>query len=132
MCLIGALPWFRGCLLFLSQLLGGIAASALVSCMFPGQLNVDTTLGGNTSVTRGLFIEMMLTAQLVFTIFMLAAEKHRGTFIAPVGIGLSLFVAEMTGKCLNLFLHHLLNANHPKASSLLADHSTQPDPLAQQ
>lgn len=28
---------------------------------------------------------------------MLAAEKSRATFIAPVGIGLALFVAEMTG-----------------------------------
>ncbi|QDS73599.1 hypothetical protein FKW77_001611 [Venturia effusa] len=97
MCLIGALPWVRGVLLFIVQLLGGIAASALVSCMFPGPLNVQTSLGGNTSVVQGLFIEMMLTAQLVFTIFMLAAEKHKGTFIAPVGIGLSLFVAELTG-----------------------------------
>ncbi|TLD37015.1 Phospho-2-dehydro-3-deoxyheptonate aldolase [Venturia nashicola] len=97
MCLIGALPWVRGCLLFIVQLLGGIAASALVSCMFPGPLNVQTSLGGNTTVVQGLFIEMMLTAQLVFTIFMLAAEKHKGTFIAPVGIGLSLFVAELTG-----------------------------------
>ncbi|RYP71231.1 hypothetical protein DL771_004923 [Monosporascus sp. 5C6A] len=34
---------------------------------------------------------------LVFTIFMLAAEKHRGTFIAPIGIGLSLFIAELMG-----------------------------------
>jgi len=41
---------------------------------------------------------MFLTAELVFTIFMLAAEKHRGTFIAPIGIGLSLFIAELTGK----------------------------------
>lgn len=40
---------------------------------------------------------MFLTAQLVFTIFMLAAEKHRGTFIAPIGIGLSLFIAELMG-----------------------------------
>ena len=40
---------------------------------------------------------MFLTAQLVFTIFMLAAEKHRGNFIAPVGIGLSLFIAELMG-----------------------------------
>ncbi|EHK97447.1 putative Aquaporin-1 [Glarea lozoyensis 74030] len=40
---------------------------------------------------------MFLTAELVFTIFMLAAEKHKGTFIAPIGIGLSLFVAELTG-----------------------------------
>ena len=28
---------------------------------------------------------------------MLAAEKHKGTFIAPVGIGLSLFIAELVG-----------------------------------
>jgi aquaporin related protein len=37
---------------------------------------------------------------------MLAAEKHRGTFLAPVGIGLALFVAELasvlfTGGSLN-------------------------------
>jgi predicted methyltransferase MtxX (methanogen marker protein 4) len=29
--------------------------------------------------------------------FMLAAEKHRGTFLAPVGIGLALFIAELAG-----------------------------------
>jgi len=97
MCLIGALPWIRGALLVFTQILGGICAAALVSCMFPGVLNVRTTLGGGTTIVQGLFIEMFLTAELVFTIFMLAAEKHKGTFIAPVGIGLSLFVAELTG-----------------------------------
>ncbi|KAF2653043.1 aquaporin [Lophiostoma macrostomum CBS 122681] len=97
MCLIGALPWIRGTLLFVTQILGGIASSALVSCMFPGSLNVQTSLGGGTSIVQGLFIEMFLTAELVFTIFMLAAEKHKGTFIAPVGIGLALFVAELSG-----------------------------------
>jgi aquaporin related protein len=65
--------------------------------MLPGRLNIRTSLGGGTTVVQGLFIEMFLTAQLVFTIFMLAAEKHRGTFIAPVGIGLSLFIAELFG-----------------------------------
>lgn len=73
------------------------AASGVVSATFPGEMNVSTTLGGNTSVVQGLFIEMFLTALLVFTIFMLAAEKHKGTFLAPVGIGLSLFVAELAG-----------------------------------
>lgn len=29
---------------------------------------------------------------------MLAAEKHKGTFLAPIGIGLSLFIAELSGK----------------------------------
>lgn len=37
---------------------------------------------------------------------MLAAEKHRGTFLAPIGIGLALFVCELaavffTGGSLN-------------------------------
>ena len=97
MCLVGALPWFRGALLFVAQLLGGICASAVVLCLFPGPLLATTGLTGGTSLAQGVFIEMFLTAELVFTIFMLAAEKHRGTYLAPIGIGLSLFLAELTG-----------------------------------
>ena len=97
MMIVGAVPWLRGCLVIISQLIGGISAAAVVSALYPGQLNVRTTLGAGTTRTQGLFIEMFLTAELVFTIFMLAAEKHKGTFIAPVGIGLSLFIAELSG-----------------------------------
>ena len=97
LCLVGAVPYIRGLLVFTSQLLGGIAAAGIVSVLFPGPLNVKTDLRPGTSITQGLFIEMFLTAQLVFTIFMLAAEKHKATFIAPVGIGLSLFIAELSG-----------------------------------
>lgn len=75
-----------------------MAASGVVQVLFPGPMNVSTTLGGGTTIARGVFIEMFLTAMLVFTIFMLAAEKHKGTFIAPIGIGLALFVAELTGE----------------------------------
>ena len=97
MCLVGALPYIRGCLIMVSQVVGGIAAAGIVSALFPGPLNVQTSLRKGTSIAQGLFIEMFLTAQLVFTIFMLAAEKHKATYIAPVGIGLSLFVAELSG-----------------------------------
>ncbi|KAL9102035.1 MAG: hypothetical protein Q9163_002768 [Psora crenata] len=97
MCLVGALPYIRGVLLLITQILGAIASAGVVSALFPGPLNVRTTLGGGSSIVQGLFIEMFLTAQLVFTIFMLAAEKHKATFIAPIGIGLSLFIAELTG-----------------------------------
>lgn len=97
MCLVGALPYIRGVLLAVSQILGAISAAAVVSVLFPGLLDVRTSLRIGTSITQGLFIEMFLTTQLVFTIFMLAAEKHKATFIAPVGIGLSLFIAELTG-----------------------------------
>ena len=97
MSLVGGLPWSRAALLVVSQVLGGIAAAGIVSVLFPGPLNVRTSLGGGTTVVQGLFIEMFLTAQLVFTFFMLATEKHNATFFAPFGIGLSLFIAELTG-----------------------------------
>ncbi|KAL7926525.1 aquaporin-like protein [Trichoderma austrokoningii] len=40
---------------------------------------------------------MFLTAQLVLTVYFLAVEKHRSTFLAPVGIGVSVFIAHMAG-----------------------------------
>ena len=57
-------------------------------------------------MAQGVFIEAVCTAELVFTIIMLAKEKHRATFIAPVGIGLALFIGEVvavfyTGGSLN-------------------------------
>ena len=97
LCLVGGMSPIRGILITIPQLLGGITSAAVVSALFPGPLNVKTALSAGTSVSQGLFIEMFLTAQLVFTIFMLAAEKHKATFIAPIGIGLSLFIAELTG-----------------------------------
>lgn len=49
---------------------------------------------------------MFCTAMLMFAIYMLAGEKHKATFLAPVGIGLALFLCELfatglTGGSLN-------------------------------
>ncbi|KAJ5624810.1 hypothetical protein N7510_001119 [Penicillium lagena] len=87
----------RGLFVFPAQLVGGIAAAGVVSCLFPGPANFGTRLGGGTSISQGLFIEMFLTAQLVLVIIMLAVVKHKSTFLAPVGIGLAFFVCEMVG-----------------------------------
>lgn len=97
MVLVGALTPLRGALLTLSQILGGITGAAIIQAITPGTLNVRTTLGGGTSVAQGLFIEMFLTSLLMLAILLLAAEKHKATFIAPIGIGLALFVAELLG-----------------------------------
>lgn len=97
MVLIRAISLVRAICLFIAQIVGGILASVLVRYLFPENFNVRTTLGGGASLAQGIFIEAILTAELVFTIYMLAAEKHRATFIAPVGIGLALFIAEMVG-----------------------------------
>ena len=63
-----------------------MSAAAVVEAILPGPLVVSTTLTAGTTTSQGLFLEMFLTAQLVFTIFMLAAEKHRANFIAPIGM----------------------------------------------
>ncbi|CAJ2505087.1 Uu.00g124810.m01.CDS01 [Anthostomella pinea] len=106
MYLVKAIPLTRAWFLFVSQILGSLLASVIVRYLFPQNFNVRTTLGQGTTVAEGVFIEAVCTAQLVFTIFMLAKEKHRATFIAPIGIGLSLFISEMvavqfTGGSLN-------------------------------
>jgi len=90
MMVVGAVPWLRGCLIIFSQLCGGIASAAVVSALYPGPLNVRTTLGAGTSKAQGLFIEMFLTAELVFTIFMLAAEKHKG-YVQSVYLASSIY-----------------------------------------
>lgn len=125
MCLVGALPYVRGLLLTVAQILGAIAAAGVVYVLFPGPLNVRTSLRIGTSISQGLFIEMFLTAQLVFTIFMLAAEKHKATFMAPIGIGLSLFTAELTGRSLSSE-PNLDYANRPQVCSIPAVLSTLP------
>jgi aquaporin rerated protein, other eukaryote len=38
---------------------------------------------------------MFLTAELVLVVFMLAVEKHKSTFLAPVAIGLTLFTCHL-------------------------------------
>lgn len=98
MVLSGHLPPMRGLILFPAQILGGMVAAALVSCMFPGDINsVQTRLSQGTSIAQGLFIEMFLTCILVFTVLMLAGEKSNDTPVAPVGIGLALFIGELAG-----------------------------------
>lgn len=97
MCLVGSLSYLRGLLVILSQIVGAIAAAALVDGLLPGPLTVRTTLGGGISIVRGLFLEMFLTALVVLTVLLLAAERHRSNHLAPVGVGLSLFVAHLFG-----------------------------------
>lgn len=92
----GGVGLIRLGLVIVAQLLGSIAASALVVGLLPGDgIAATTGLADDTSVVRGLFIEAFLTAELVFIIFMLAIEKHRATAVAPVGIGLALFICEL-------------------------------------
>jgi aquaporin related protein len=78
MLLCRAISPVRATLLLVAQLSGSIFSSFVVSVLFPTNFNVRTTLSSGTGLVRGVFIEAVLTAELVFTIFMLAKEKHKG------------------------------------------------------
>ncbi|KAL6864630.1 aquaporin-like protein [Trichoderma novae-zelandiae] len=95
--LVGAVKPLRGLLIFPTQLVAAIAAAAVTDALLPGPLLVANKLSSGTSISRGLFIEMFLTAQLVITVYFLAVEKHRATFLAPLGIGLAVFIAHICG-----------------------------------
>jgi aquaporin related protein len=98
LCLVGAVPWLRGLLVVPVQIGAGIAAAGLVSGLFPGPFDVQNTLGSGTTKVQGVFIEMVLTTELIFTIMMLAVEKHRASFVAPLGIGIALLLGHLIGK----------------------------------
>lgn len=96
--LTGAMDWTKCIVLTIVQFLAGIAAAGLVSGLLPGSVNARTTLNPETSTVQGFFLEFFLTCQLIFTVLMLAAEKHKATFLAPVGIGLALFITQLLGQ----------------------------------
>ncbi|KAF7530482.1 hypothetical protein G7054_g9543 [Neopestalotiopsis clavispora] len=98
LCAAGGLPWARAAFLIPTQLIASMCAGGVVNAVFPGNIAaVNTHLGPHVNTAQGLFAEMFFTSFLVFVILMLAVEKSRVTFVAPIGIGLALFVAEIPG-----------------------------------
>lgn len=95
--LIGAVKPIRALMIVPTQLVAGIAAAAVVDGILPGPLKVANSLGNNTTTVQGVFLEMFLTAQLVLTVYFLAVEKHRATYLAPIGIGAAVFIAHIAG-----------------------------------
>ncbi|TKA58512.1 hypothetical protein B0A53_00252 [Rhodotorula sp. CCFEE 5036] len=95
MFLVGALSALRASILAFVQILGGITGAAIIDALTPGM-----------SISRGLFLEAAMTALLMLVILLLAADKNASSFMAPLPIGLALFVAELasvywTGGSLN-------------------------------
>lgn len=104
--LTGAIGPVRWALCCAAQMVGAIAASAVLLALLPGPISFNTLPGPGVSKAQATFIEMFVTAALVLSVLMLAVEKHRTTPFAPVGIGLTLFACELfalsfTGGSLN-------------------------------
>jgi hypothetical protein len=54
-------------------MVGGITACWILSALLPGSANINLSLGANTNVAQGLFIEMFATITLVLNVLMLGA-----------------------------------------------------------
>ena len=52
--LIGAISWTRAGLVFIAEMLGAMASAGVVAALFPNTMAVQTTLGGGTSLARGV------------------------------------------------------------------------------
>ncbi|CAG8956036.1 hypothetical protein HYFRA_00008892 [Hymenoscyphus fraxineus] len=97
MALIGAITWARCALLIAVQTAASIAGAYVVYALFNGGLHVETTLRNDTTPAQGVVVEMLLTAQVILAVFMLASEKHEASFIAPIGIGFAYFISQLVG-----------------------------------
>ncbi|CAL1716141.1 unnamed protein product [Somion occarium] len=93
--LTGIIGPVRFVLFCIAQLVGGITAAALVLALTPGPLQSNTFLQTGINSAQGVFIEAFITAALVLSVLMLAAEKHVATPFAPVGIGLTMFACHL-------------------------------------
>lgn len=52
--MIGAISWTRAGLNFIAEMLGAMASAGVVAALFPNTMAVQTTLGGGTSLARGV------------------------------------------------------------------------------
>ncbi|KAG8902061.1 3'-5' DNA helicase [Tulasnella sp. 403] len=94
---VGAIGPVRWALCCFAQMVGAIAASGVLLALLPGPLASNTAPGPGVNKAQAVFIEMFLTAALVLAVLMLAAEKHRSTPFAPIGVGLTLFACHLFG-----------------------------------
>ncbi|CDR39718.1 CYFA0S03e06436g1_1 [Cyberlindnera fabianii] len=93
--LVGAVPPVRAAFMILSQMVAGMAAAGAASAMTPGPIAFANGLGGSASRSQGVFLEAFGTAILCITVLFMAVEKHRATHMAPLAIGLALFIGHL-------------------------------------
>ncbi|KAA1082603.1 Aquaporin 4 [Puccinia graminis f. sp. tritici] len=93
--LVGVISPTRFFFYVISQFAGAITACGLLEILLPGPLAVTPALGADTNPAQGVFIECFITCALILSVLFLAVEKHRATFLAPLGIGITLFAGHL-------------------------------------
>lgn len=95
--LAGQVQFFPGLAMIGAEFAAGLTAAAMVQVMFPKYLRADVQLSPGTSSTQGLFIETVLSAQVILAVLFIKSDKSTAARLAPISIGLALFVDVLTG-----------------------------------
>ncbi|KAJ3245327.1 hypothetical protein HDU78_009572 [Chytriomyces hyalinus] len=78
-----------------AQLLGATVACGAVSAIFPGDFAGANQIFDGVGTIQAFLLEAILTFGLVLTVLFLAVEKSRITFLAPLIIGIYVFIAHL-------------------------------------
>lgn len=98
MALVQEISVMRAVVCFIAQIAGGLIASGLVMLLFPGPFDiVRIRLNHGTSLAQGVFLEALMTAELVTTVLMLTKERCRRNLAAPIAIGSAVFLGHLIG-----------------------------------
>jgi len=95
--LTGNISLRRGLMYWVAQFAGACAGTGALHLVTPGKILANNDLGAGVSVAQGLFLEMLLTTTLCLTVFFAAVEQHQANFLAPVAIGLDVFMCHLLG-----------------------------------
>lgn len=93
--MVGAIQWRRAAMFIIAHLIGAVCAGALAQGLFPGPFTGANVRKNGITNAQAFFLELLLTALFTFVILMLAVEKSKQTYLAPVGIGLALFLVHL-------------------------------------
>ncbi|KAI9026739.1 aquaporin-like protein [Hyaloraphidium curvatum] len=110
--------WRRFIIYTAAQLAGGIAAAAMADACFPTNNVVTVNFPDNgTTAGQATVLELIGTYLLTSVVLMGAVEKSRATFLAPLAIGLTLFVVVLI---LNPFTTSAINPAKALGSAVVS------------
>jgi aquaporin rerated protein, other eukaryote len=88
----------RAVVCFIGQIAGSLLGSGLVMLLFPAPLSlIRTKLHHGTSQVQGVFLEALMTAELVIVVLMLSRERYKRSIVAAMAVGFSVFIAHLIG-----------------------------------
>ena len=98
--LVGQMDTAKGVMYVIAQLAGAVVGAYLIVAVIPdaaeGNLGAHG-LGIGVSATGGLLAEIVLTFILVFVVFAVAIDPRGPQYLAPIAIGLAVFVDHLFG-----------------------------------